>query len=130
LSSVSGEISLLKCDFPVLRGKTISGDLVIETLLGSGPYDFYSVSGGIYIYISPLVGTKVTSSSLSGNLRTSLPVSNISNSGRQRTYEICTGGIEIRHSSVSGDIILSTENDHSSSDIKHDEIDLGVCVRT
>lgn len=130
LKTVSGKISFQNCDLPVLKCNTISGDLVIETRLGSGPYDIKSVSGDFYLNISPLAGATVTSLSLSGKLRTSLPMQSINNSGGLRTYEFGGGGIEIRHNSVSGDIILSTENDQDSSEIRVDEIELGVGVRT
>lgn len=110
LSSVSGDISLLKSDFPALRGKTVSGEIVIETPLGAGPYDFNSVSGDIKLDISPVEGMTVSSSSLSGNLRTSLLISSSNYSRNQRTFEIMGGGVELKHSSVSGDMILSGEN--------------------
>ena len=122
LNAVSGDISLKNSDFPALRGKTVSGDLVIETSLGDGLYDFNSVSGDIKLDISPVDGATVSSSSVSGDVRTSLPFSHTNQSRNHRRIEIKGGGVEINHSSVSGDFFLDGENNNGASENEPEEI--------
>ncbi len=122
LNTVSGNISLKNSDFPALRGVTVSGDLVIETPLGDGPYDFKSVSGDIKLDISPVDGATVSSSSLSGDVRTSLPFSRTNQSRNHRKIEIKGGGVEINHSSVSGDLFLDGEINNGASENMSEEI--------
>lgn len=122
LNAVSGDISLKNSDFQALRGKTVSGDLVIETPLGDGPYDFNSVSGDIKLDISPEDGANVSSSSISGDVRTSLPFSLTSQSRNRRRIEIKGGGVEINHGSVSGDLFLDGENNNGASENEPEEI--------
>jgi hypothetical protein len=121
LNAVSGDINLKNSDFPALRGKTVSGDLVIETPLGDGPYEFNSVSGDIKLDISPVDGATVSSSSISGDVRTSLPLSHTNQSRNHRRFEIKGGGVEINHSSISGDLILDGENNNGASEIESEE---------
>ena len=75
LNSVSGDIKLQRSDISKITGKTVSGDLLVETPLGDGPYDFNAVSGDIQLHLSSLRGATVNSSSLSGDIKTSLPKS-------------------------------------------------------
>jgi hypothetical protein len=121
LNAVSGDINLKNSDFPELRGKTVSGDLVIETPLGDGPYEFNSVSGDIKLHISPVDGATVSFSSLSGDVRTSLPLSYSNQSRNHRRIEIKGGGVEINHSSISGDLILDGENNNGASENESEE---------
>lgn len=122
LNTVSGDISLKNSDFPALRGVTVSGDLVIETPLGDGPYDFKSVSGDIKLDISAVDGATVSSSSLSGDVRTSLPFSRTNQSRNHRKIEIKGGGVKINHSSVSGDLFLDGEINNGASENMSEEI--------
>ena len=114
LNTVSGDIKLNNSDLPALRGKTVSGDLLVETPLGDGLYDFKSVSGDVELHISSMRGVTVTSSSLSGKIRTSLASSDTSLSRNHRQVKIAGGGVEINHNSVSGDILLMRETEVSA----------------
>jgi DUF4097 and DUF4098 domain-containing protein YvlB len=122
LNTISGDISLKNSDFPALRGVTVSGDLVIETPLGDGPYDFNSVSGDIKLDISAVDGATVSSSSLSGDVRTSTPFFQTNQSRNHRKIEIKGGGVEINHSSVSGDLFLDSEINIGASENKSEEM--------
>ena len=95
---------------------------MIETLLGDGPYDFNSVSGDIRLDISAVDGATVSSSSLSGDVRTSTPFSRTNQSRNHRKIEIKGGGVEINHSSVSGDLFLNGEINNGASENKSEEI--------
>ena len=110
LDTVSGDINLKKSDIPVLKGKTVSGDLVVETPLGDGPYNFKAVSGDIELVIAPLRGATITSSSLSGNIRTSLEPSYTNHFRNHHKIDLEGGGVEIHHKSVSGDLFLVSGN--------------------
>jgi DUF4097 and DUF4098 domain-containing protein YvlB len=122
LNSVSGDINLKNSDFSALRGKTVSADLVIETPLENGPYDFNSVSGDIKLDVSPMQGAIISSSSLSGDIRTSLPYAHANKSGKNRRIKINGGGVEINHSSVSGDLFVDSRNNNGTKENKLAEI--------
>lgn len=112
LTTVSGDVQLKNSDFPALKAKTVSGDMLIETPLGEGPYDFNAVSGDFKLSIPHSVGVTVISSSLSGDVRTSSKVSSERHSRNPKRVEIGGGGVEIHHHSVSGDLFLVIENDN------------------
>jgi hypothetical protein len=108
IETVSGDFRLMQSNFPSLRAKTVSGDLTLETPLGDGPYDFNSVSGDIKVGVTQLTGVTVNSSSLSGDLRISAPLSSSNQSRNHHRAEIMGGGVEIRHKSVSGDFYFAS----------------------
>lgn len=122
LKTVSGDIKLLKSDISKITGKTVSGDMLIETPLGNGPYDFNSVSGDIKFYLPSVRGATVTSSSLSGNIRNSFASSQSNHSRNTHKIEIEGGGVEINHGSVSGDLFLDSENINDPSGNESEEI--------
>jgi hypothetical protein len=115
LETVSGDIKIKKSDISKITGKTVSGDLFAETPLREGPYDFNSVSGDIKLYLPGVQGVTVTSSSIFGNIRNSLTSTQSNHSRRTHRIEIEGGGVEIHHSSVSGDIFLAGENNNGAS---------------
>jgi DUF4097 and DUF4098 domain-containing protein YvlB len=116
IETVSGDFHLNRCNFPSLRGKTVSGDLILETALGDGPYSFNAVSGDIKIEINPLSGASIISSSLSGEIRASIPVSWSNRSRNHQKVEVNGGGVEINHKSVSGDLFLTTADESGPSE--------------
>lgn len=115
LETVSGDIKIMPADFPTLRGKTVSGDLEIESPLGDGPYTFNSVSGDIKFSVPQLRGATIHSHTLSGNVSTSGPVSGLKHSGGNQEIVILDGDVEISHKSVSGDFFLLAENGNGAS---------------
>lgn len=120
LNTVSGNIKISKSDITSLSAKTVSGDLLVDSLLGDGPHNIKSVSGDVKLHIPGGQGAVVTSSSLSGNIRSSLPCSQSIHTRNQHRIEIEGGGIEINHSSVSGDIILMDERRTGTPKVKED----------
>ncbi len=121
LGAVSGDIILKSCDFPSLKGKTVSGDMLIETPLGDGPYHFDAVSGDIKLEIPPSLGVTIHSSSLSGNIRTSSQISSSNLSRNNRKVDVQGGGVEIRHHSVSGDFFLVNAKDNGTPIVSREE---------
>jgi len=115
LTTVSGNVQLKNSDFPALKAKTVSGDMLIETPLGEGPYDFNAVSGDFKLTIPPSLGVTVLSSSLSGEVRTSSQVSSEKHSRNPKRFEISGGGVEIHHHSVLGDLFLVSKKDNGDS---------------
>jgi hypothetical protein len=109
INTVSGDFILHDCDFPSLHAKTVSGDLLIETLLGSGPYELHAVSGDIKLEVPDLQGTSIDSSSLSGDVRTPLQFASINHTRNHHRLEIFGGGVEIGHHSVSGDFYIDSQ---------------------
>lgn len=121
LEAVSGDIILKGCDFPSLKGKTVSGDMLIETPLGDGPYDFNAVSGDIKLEIPPSLGVTIHSSSLSGNIRTTSQISSSNQSRNHRKVDVQGGGVEIHHHSVSGDLFLVNAKENGAPIVPQEE---------
>ena len=116
VDTVSGDCHLKISDFPSLRAKTVSGDLTIESPVGVGPYEFNSVSGDVNFAASQMSGVSLNSSSLSGELRTPLPLSSSNHSRNHRRAEVMGGGVEMRHKSVSGDFYFSGDGEPDDLD--------------
>ena len=119
--TVSGDIRLKGCDFPWLKGKTVSGDILIETPLGDGPYNFDAVSGDIKLEIPPSTGVTIHSTSLSGDIRTSSQISTSNHSWNNRKVEVQGGGVEIHHHSVSGDLFLINAKENGTSIVPQED---------
>jgi hypothetical protein len=109
INTVSGDFILRDCDFPSLNAKTVSGDLILETPLGLGPYKFHAVSGDIKLEVPDLQGTTIDSSSLSGDVRTPLQFASINHTRNHHRLEIFGGGVGIDHHSVSGDFFIDSQ---------------------
>jgi len=116
LETVSGEIHFKKSILPRLGCKTVSGDLILEAPIGAGPYDFNAVSGDIEWKIDAFSGATITSSSLSGEVQTSLTVTSSNHSRNHHIFEIMGGGVEIHHKSVSGDFLLTYDGNRDRLD--------------
>jgi DUF4097 and DUF4098 domain-containing protein YvlB len=108
IDAVSGDFHLRQSSISMLRYKTVSGDLFLQTSLGKGPYEFNSVSGDIRLEAIQLTGVTIDSSSLGGKLRSPLPQSSTIRSRNHHRVEILGGGVDIRHKSVSGDFFFDS----------------------
>jgi DUF4097 and DUF4098 domain-containing protein YvlB len=109
VNSVSGDIHLHNSLLPSVNCKSVSGDMIFETPLGQGPYIFNTVSGDIQLVLKSTSGFSITSSSLSGEVRTPLLVTASNHSRKLHRLQILDGGVEIQHKSVSGDLVLVGE---------------------
>ena len=69
--------------------------------------------------INPLSGASIISSSLSGEIRASIPVSWSNRSRNHQKVEVNGGGVEIHHNSVSGDLFLTTADENGASGELH-----------
>jgi hypothetical protein len=102
--SVSGKVSLTGSSLSVARGSTVSGDLVLETSLGEGPYKFKSMSGNLKLVLPPETGCSIGFQSVSGRLKTSLPTTRSQWQRHKWQADLLGGGPEIRFHSVSGNM--------------------------
>lgn len=111
-NSVSGSVRLLRSDMPVATLKTVSGNMVIETPLANGPYIFKGVSGNVSLIVPQDTSCTAETKSVSGRLRTSLPVTKDERLGSRGLIEIQGGGTEVSYKSVSGSLrIVTSENE-------------------
>jgi hypothetical protein len=100
--SVSGKVHLIESNLPFATGSSVSGDLLLQTPLGEGPYGFKTVSGDVKLLLPPETGCTIGFSSMSGRLKTSLPTTRSQRWQHKRYTELQGGGPPIRFSSVSG----------------------------
>jgi hypothetical protein len=110
--SVSGKIRVMESQLPEAVVKTVSGKMVLQTPLGDGPYIFKSVSGNVNFIVPDDTGCVAHHKSISGRLKTSLPITKDQRYGSRGLAEIQGGGIEVTHKSVSGSLrIITFENE-------------------
>jgi hypothetical protein len=102
--SVSGKVHLVESDLPVVTGSSVSGNLVLETPLGEGPYRFKTVSGDMKLVLPTETGFTVGFKSMSGNFETSFPATRSQRRGHNWHAELCGGGPDVHFSSVSGSL--------------------------
>lgn len=108
-NSVSGDVTINQANFPAIEGKTVSGDLRIETPLGEGPYNFNSVSGDFLLVVSADSHCTAKVSGISGSLRSTLPLTTDRRKNGTRIADIQGGGVQVNLSTVSGDLIIKSQ---------------------
>lgn len=104
--SVSGKVFLTESRLPIITGSSVSGDLVLQTSLGEGPYRFKTMSGDVRLILPPETGCTVGFSSMSGRLKTSLPTTRNRRRRHRWHAELQGGGPEVRFSSMSGSLLV------------------------
>ena len=105
--SVSGRVHLAESCLSVATGSTVSGDLVLETSLGEGPYKFKTMSGDLKLVLPPETGCSIGFKSVSGRLKTSLPTTRSQWQRHKCQAELLGGGPQVRFHSVSGDFSVT-----------------------
>ena len=111
-NTVSGSIRVTESKIPEALLKTVSGSMVLVTSLADGPYTFKSVSGGATLVVPEDTAFTARFKSVSGRMRTSLPVSKDDRHGSRGSMEILGGGTEVSHNCVSGSLrIVTNENE-------------------
>jgi len=107
--SVSGKIRVMDSQLTEAVVKTVSGKMVLETDLQGGPYMFKSVSGNAVLVVPEDTSCLAHHKSVSGRLKTSLPVTKDQRYGPRGLAEIQGGGTEVTHKSVSGSLRIVVE---------------------
>lgn len=106
IDSVSGKIDLRGCNFPSLESSSVSGRTIVETSVNEGPYAFKSVSGEVTLIVGSEAQCSVSTTSLSGRFKTSLPAHDYYSKAGKTKIEINGGGSLVRMQSVSGNLII------------------------
>jgi hypothetical protein len=104
LDTVSGDVRLSKSNLPAVRGSTVSGNLFLQTALGAGPYKLNSVSGDVNFFVPVETACTIELRAVSGRITSTLPLTGHSRRGGSSTAVVQGGGVEVRLSSVSGDL--------------------------
>lgn len=106
LNTVSGNVRLQDGALKECHATTVSGDIHIDTSEVQGPYSFQSVSGDVFVKTSQPAGFSVKFHTVSGDLRTALPLKHLQKGVGWLTAEVNGGGADITAKSVSGNITL------------------------
>jgi len=107
-NSVSGSIRVMGSRIAQATLKTVSGNIVLQTPLENGPYTFKSVSGMATLIIPEDSACTASIHSISGGMRTSLPITSDHRHGSRGSIEIQGGGVEVSHHCVSGSLRIVT----------------------
>lgn len=107
VESVSGDVSLAESDLPTVTGSSVSGDLVLQTALGEGPYTFKTVSGDVELILPPEAGCSLELRSMSGRIKTPLPTTQKRRKFGRSYAELQGGGPHICLNSLSGDLLVA-----------------------
>ena len=109
LGTVSGSVHITASNFPSAEASTVSGDLNLQTPIAEGPYQFGSVSGSVRLLVPKDTHCKVELNSVSGKLRSSLPVTSLALGPGTKVTQVGSGGTAVRLKSVSGGLTIETE---------------------
>lgn len=109
LGTVSGDVRLMSSSFPTADGSTVSGDLILQTPVLEGPYQFSSVSGSVRMLVPNETHCTIELNSVSGSIRSSLPATATRMGHGLRLTQIGSGGAAIRLKSVSGGVSIEAE---------------------
>lgn len=108
LRTVSGDVRLESSQLSSIEANTVSGDIHLQSPLGSGPYNFHSVSGNVVLDVPDDTACRVELSTVSGDVHTKLPGAQ---HGKQRGHawvEVGSGGAQITANSISGDVRIAS----------------------
>ena len=109
--TVSGSIRIEESSHPSIKSSTVSGQAIIHSDIGNGPYQLTSISGSSKLIVPNDTKCSVKAQSVSGRFRTDLNASSKSGKPRSWNVDIAGGGTEIYMKSISGNLsILTTEN--------------------
>jgi hypothetical protein len=118
MNNVSGKFKATGSQIPTLVGKTVSGNLVIETPLIDGPYEFKSVSGNVALVTPEDAACTVHVKSVSGKAKLNLPVTSRSGPRNKQVIEVAGGGPEVHVKSVSGVLKIGPSNgEHATTEV-------------
>ena len=107
-SGVSGKVLIKESSLDSVVFKTVSGKMLLETPLTNGPYHFNAVSGNLSLVVPQDTRCIAEIKSVSGRLRTSLPITRDRRQGSRGLIEIGGGGPEVSFKSVSGAMRIVT----------------------
>ena len=109
LSTVSGKVHMEQSSFPAADATTVSGDLLLQTPVSEGPYQFSAVSGSVRMIVPADTRCNIELNSVSGSIRSSLPTTFTHIGHGSKNAQVQNGGTSIRLKSVSGGVSLETE---------------------
>lgn len=115
LGTVSGRVKLLESNFPNADGSTVSGDLILQSPISAGPYQFGSVSGSVKLLVPTDTHCNAELNSVSGKIRSSLPATTTSVGRGTKVTQVGNGGTTVRLKSVSGSLVFEVEGIPASS---------------
>jgi len=104
--AVSGDVSIRESNCPSIKASTVSGDMKVETPLGSGPYEFRSVSGSVRLTVPGEASCSIRMHSISGRIHTTMPVTGLTSHHGHQAAEVQGGGVGIHVNTVSGNFSL------------------------
>jgi hypothetical protein len=111
-NSVSGKTRVVESELSEATVKTVSGSIHLQTPLTEGPYTFKGVSGSVTLVVPEDTSCSAHFKSVSGRMRTSLPISKDHRFNSRGSMEIQGGGPEVTYKCVSGSFkIVSDENE-------------------
>jgi hypothetical protein len=91
-------------------GKTVSGNISVETPIIEGPYEFKSVSGNLSMITPEDTACTIRTKSVSGTVKVNLPVTSKSGTRNKQVIEVAGGGPEVSVKSVSGVLKIGSPN--------------------
>ncbi|MFZ6030464.1 MAG: DUF4097 family beta strand repeat-containing protein [Chloroflexota bacterium] len=106
VKTVSGAVCLRESNFPEASINTVSGEILLETPLGAGPYQLHTVSGSVHLVVPAGTGCVIDLYSVSGQVSSDLPVNMLDRRVGNCRAEVQGGGAHIRMKSVSGSLWL------------------------
>ncbi|MER3545030.1 MAG: hypothetical protein C4311_10655 [Chloroflexota bacterium] len=111
IKTVSGDLRLERCQLDSLDVDTVSGRAYVATPLApQGRYHFHSVSGDVVLVVPAGTRATIMGESVSGRVRSDMLASIEWHGLGSWRATLNGGGVEVHFNSVSGDLILTTDD--------------------
>jgi DUF4097 and DUF4098 domain-containing protein YvlB len=114
VNSVSGDANFSGSNLSQVKAHCTSGDLIMESNIGEGPYQFHTVSGDVGLKFPQVSNCGIKLNTISGSLRADLPAELVSTNHGKYSVIIGEGSTEISMNSVSGDLTISSSEEIQS----------------
>jgi hypothetical protein len=109
LRAVSADADFKQATVHAAEVNTVSGRLDMQTPFEAGPYCFRSVSGDVRLKVPPESHCLLELHSVSGGIRSDLPLSRTTQWHRSQEAEVQGGGVTVSLTSVSGNLALTRD---------------------
>jgi len=113
--NVSGNVDLIDSQIPGLKVKTVSGEILVQSVGQKDIYRFQTVSGDLTLILSESQGISIHMRSLSGKLHMHHP-DGVASQPAPKELTVQGGGPRVDFETISGDLHLTTLELHQAEE--------------
>jgi hypothetical protein len=108
VTTVSGDLTLKQSQPGLIKASSISGSFFVDVKMGTGPFNFKSISGDLDLVLPPETCLSIDYKSVSGDLKSGIPVTYQEKRSNHQILGLHGGGPLVEFKTTSGDFIIKT----------------------